>query len=143
MPDLPIVFQMLNDKLQLFRDLGGGSLHRRGYRSNTAVHKAALNEAAAAGLLLIAGWQQRCQHPGGHVSCRRLLVGGASYWETDALVLQWPCEPEHGAYLFCSCCGRRIEQFNQLSMTQQSSIVSRQSTPVCHKTGYPFRCDTC
>eukprot|EP00775_Hariotina_reticulata_P010813 gene10813-10969_t len=28
-PDLPLVFQMLNDKLQLFRDLGGGSLHRQ------------------------------------------------------------------------------------------------------------------
>jgi hypothetical protein len=27
-PDLPLVFQMLDDRLQLFRDLGGGSLHR-------------------------------------------------------------------------------------------------------------------
>lgn len=55
---------MLNNKLQLFRDLGGGSLHRRGYRRASAVHKAALNEAAAAGLLLIAGWQDKCRTPG-------------------------------------------------------------------------------
>lgn len=31
-----------------------------GYRQGEAIHKAALNEAAAAGLLLLAGWQQRC-----------------------------------------------------------------------------------
>ncbi|WIA16944.1 hypothetical protein OEZ85_013866 [Tetradesmus obliquus] len=63
-PDLPLVFQMLDDRLQLFRDLGGGSLHRRGYRSGAAMHKAALNEAAAAGLLLLAGWQQHSQQEG-------------------------------------------------------------------------------
>lgn len=27
-PDLPLAFQMLNDNLQLYRDVGGGSLHR-------------------------------------------------------------------------------------------------------------------
>jgi hypothetical protein len=27
-PDLPLAFQMLNDNLQIFRDVGGGSLHR-------------------------------------------------------------------------------------------------------------------
>jgi hypothetical protein len=37
---------------------------RRGYRSESAVHKAALNEAAAAGLLLLAGWQDTCQQEG-------------------------------------------------------------------------------
>ncbi|KAF6264836.1 hypothetical protein COO60DRAFT_1698169 [Scenedesmus sp. NREL 46B-D3] len=63
-PDLPLVFQMLGDRLQLFRDLGGGSLHRRGYRTGAAVHKAALNEAAAAGLLLLAGWHERCRQEG-------------------------------------------------------------------------------
>jgi hypothetical protein len=40
------------------------ALYRRGYRSGSAVHKAALNEAAAAGLLLLAGWQERSQHDG-------------------------------------------------------------------------------
>jgi len=27
-PDLPLAFQMLNDNLQIYRDVGGGSLHR-------------------------------------------------------------------------------------------------------------------
>lgn len=37
---------------------------RRGYRSDSAVHKAALNEAAAAGLMLLAGWQDTCKQEG-------------------------------------------------------------------------------
>eukprot|EP00879_Flechtneria_rotunda_P018772 GHRR01019705.1.p1 GENE.GHRR01019705.1~~GHRR01019705.1.p1 ORF type:complete len:278 (+),score=82.79 GHRR01019705.1:127-960(+) len=67
-PDLPLAFQLLSDNLQLFRDLGGGSLHRRGYRQGATVHKAALNEAAAAGLLLLADWQDKAQHAGRHVT---------------------------------------------------------------------------
>ncbi|KAI8473549.1 MAG: putative RNA methylase family UPF0020-domain-containing protein [Monoraphidium minutum] len=58
--DLPLHAALLRDTLHLYRDLGGGSLHRRGYRQGSAIHKAALNEAAAAGLLLLAGWQRRC-----------------------------------------------------------------------------------
>lgn len=38
----------------IYRDMSGESLHRRGYRS--AMHKASLNEAAAAGILQLAGW---------------------------------------------------------------------------------------
>ena len=38
----------------LYRDLSGASLHRRGYRS--VMHRASLNEAAAAGILRLAGW---------------------------------------------------------------------------------------
>ncbi len=34
--------------------MSGESLHRRGYRS--IMHKASLNEAAAAGVLRLAGW---------------------------------------------------------------------------------------
>lgn len=63
-PDLPLAFQMLNDNLQIYRDVGGGSLHRRGYRADSAVHKAALNEAAAAGLMLLAGWQHSSAQQG-------------------------------------------------------------------------------
>jgi hypothetical protein len=40
------------------------TLYRRGYRSDSAVHKAALNEAAAAGLLLLAGWPEVAHQPG-------------------------------------------------------------------------------
>lgn len=77
---------MLSDKLQLFRDLGGGSLHRRGYRSNSAVHKAALNEAAAAGLLLIAGWQERCTTPGRHPVDDALVAVSTAHQVIDAAV---------------------------------------------------------
>lgn len=37
-----------------------GSLHRRGYRGGSAMHKAAMKESMAAGLLLKAGWQEKC-----------------------------------------------------------------------------------
>ena len=37
-----------------YRDMSGESLHHRGYRS--AMHRASLNEAAAAGILLLSGW---------------------------------------------------------------------------------------
>jgi 23S rRNA G2445 N2-methylase RlmL len=57
-PDLPLFISLLKDTAVLYRDLGGGSLHRRGYRGDGAMHKAALNEAAAAGLLLLAGWDE-------------------------------------------------------------------------------------
>jgi len=40
---------------------GGSSLHRRGYRSSSAIHKAAMKESMAAGLLLEAGWDKLCQ----------------------------------------------------------------------------------
>jgi len=42
--------------LSLYRGIHTGSLHRRGYRYGTAVHKAALKESTAAGLLYAAGW---------------------------------------------------------------------------------------
>lgn len=45
---------MFQEEVKIYRDVSGTSLHRRGYRR--VVHKAALNEAAAAGLLYFAGW---------------------------------------------------------------------------------------
>jgi hypothetical protein len=49
---------------------------RRGYRLGAAVHKAALNEAAAAGLLLLAGWRERSQQEGkGCLYCNRWPLG--------------------------------------------------------------------
>jgi putative N6-adenine-specific DNA methylase len=43
-------------EIAIYRTLHTGSLHRRGYRSGSAVHKAGLKESLAAGLLLLAGW---------------------------------------------------------------------------------------
>jgi 23S rRNA G2445 N2-methylase RlmL len=47
--------------MSIYRCIHAGSLHRRGYRYGTAVHKAAMKESTAAGLLLAAGWHKTCQ----------------------------------------------------------------------------------
>jgi 23S rRNA G2445 N2-methylase RlmL len=52
--DLPLFAALYRDHVQLYRDMSGMSLHRRGYRS--AMHRSPLNEAAAAGALLLADW---------------------------------------------------------------------------------------
>ncbi|MEM6274315.1 MAG: bifunctional 23S rRNA (guanine(2069)-N(7))-methyltransferase RlmK/23S rRNA (guanine(2445)-N(2))-methyltransferase RlmL [Myxococcota bacterium] len=53
-PDVSIVARFARDSLSLHLDLGGGSLHRRGYRSRHAA--APIKENLAAGLLMRAGW---------------------------------------------------------------------------------------
>ncbi|MEL6758876.1 MAG: bifunctional 23S rRNA (guanine(2069)-N(7))-methyltransferase RlmK/23S rRNA (guanine(2445)-N(2))-methyltransferase RlmL [Myxococcota bacterium] len=55
-PDVSIVARFARDSLSLSLDLGGGSLHRRGYRSRRAA--APIKENLAAGLLMRAGWPQ-------------------------------------------------------------------------------------
>jgi putative N6-adenine-specific DNA methylase len=61
-PDVPLVciLRGMPDstaEVSLYRQLHSpGSLHKRGYRSNAAIHKAAMKESLAAGLLLGAGW---------------------------------------------------------------------------------------
>lgn len=42
--------------------MSGDSLHRRGYRA--AMHRASLNEAAAAGILSLAGWSLEAAQSG-------------------------------------------------------------------------------
>jgi putative N6-adenine-specific DNA methylase len=49
-------------EIAIYRTLHTGSLHRRGYRSGGAVHKAGLKESLAAGLLLLAGWPTMTDH---------------------------------------------------------------------------------
>lgn len=53
---LSVFVTMFQDKVQVFRDVSGTSLHRRGYRG--VIHKASLNEAAAAAMLYTADWPQ-------------------------------------------------------------------------------------
>jgi 23S rRNA G2445 N2-methylase RlmL len=68
--DLPLYAALYRDGVSLYRDMSGASLHRRGYRDR--MHRAALNEAAAAGMLMLAGWPQLAAvKPGG----RRLGLG--------------------------------------------------------------------
>ena len=53
---MPLYVTAWQDYLTVYRDMSGQSLHRRGYRS--VMHRASLNEAAAAGCLLLAGWPE-------------------------------------------------------------------------------------
>ena len=61
-PDVPVTLLLRGQKdggatAALYRTVhGGGSLHKRGYRQDTAIHKASLKESTAAALLLAAGW---------------------------------------------------------------------------------------
>eukprot|EP01018_Ginkgo_biloba_P034277 Gb_27132 [translate_table: standard] len=59
MADVPLFLSLYKDNAVLYRDMSGISLHRRGYRS--AMHRASLNEAIAAGILTLAGWNTRVQ----------------------------------------------------------------------------------
>ena len=67
-PDVPLVAMVLGQEgaggagasISLYKSLAPpGSLHKRGYRSNSAMHKAAMKESLAAGLLLQAGWKEK------------------------------------------------------------------------------------
>ena len=53
-PDLPLKLVLQRDRAILYRDLGGAPLHKRGYRE--VQHKSPLNEALAAGLVLLSDW---------------------------------------------------------------------------------------
>ncbi|EOD24304.1 hypothetical protein EMIHUDRAFT_74188, partial [Emiliania huxleyi CCMP1516] len=56
-PDVPLHLHVHRGEARLYRVLSGaGSLHRRGYRSGEAVHKAAMKESLAAAMLLHAGY---------------------------------------------------------------------------------------
>ena len=57
--DVPLFLSLYRDEATLYRDMSGESLHRRGYR-DAAIHRAALNESAAAGVLALAGWTTAC-----------------------------------------------------------------------------------
>ncbi|MGE3172068.1 MAG: class I SAM-dependent RNA methyltransferase [Planctomycetota bacterium] len=56
-PDLPIKLVLQGERAVLYRDLGGAPLHKRGYRE--IQHKSPLNEALAAGLLLLTDWDHQ------------------------------------------------------------------------------------
>ena len=69
-PDVPLVAMVLGHEgvggsgasISLYKSLAPpGSLHKRGYRSNSAMHKAAMKESLAAGLLLQAGWKEKAE----------------------------------------------------------------------------------
>ncbi len=55
-PDLPLKVVIQRDRLLLYRDLAGTSLHKRGYRPVQV--KSPLNEVTAAGLLIRSEWDR-------------------------------------------------------------------------------------
>ena len=56
-PDLPINVHISDLDVTILLDVSGFSLHQRGYR--TSEHKAPLNEALAAGILMLSGWDKK------------------------------------------------------------------------------------
>jgi 23S rRNA G2445 N2-methylase RlmL len=56
-PDLPLKLHLRKREATLYRDLTGASLHKRGYRPIQV--KSPLNEALAAGMLLISEWDRQ------------------------------------------------------------------------------------
>ena len=56
-PDIRIFIIIHDSKVKLYLDTTGKPLFRRGYR--TKIHKAALNETMAAGLVLLSNWNKK------------------------------------------------------------------------------------
>ena len=56
-PDIKIFAIINNNSIKLYMDSSGRPLFMRGYR--TRIHKAALNESMAAGLVLLSNWNQK------------------------------------------------------------------------------------
>lgn len=55
-PDIIISIFISNDHFKVYIDSSGISLHKRGYRNK--IHKAALNESLAAGLVMLSNWNK-------------------------------------------------------------------------------------
>ena len=55
-PDIIISIFISNDHFKVYIDSSGISLHKRGYRNK--IHKAALNESLAAGLVILSNWNK-------------------------------------------------------------------------------------
>ncbi|MCC6741612.1 MAG: RNA methyltransferase [Planctomycetia bacterium] len=56
-PDLPLKLVLRRDEALLYRDWSGASLHKRGWRPIQV--KSPLNEATAAAILMMSGWDRR------------------------------------------------------------------------------------
>jgi 23S rRNA G2445 N2-methylase RlmL len=54
--DVPLFLALHRGQASLYRDMAGASLHKRGYRFDSPMHRSSLNEAVAAGMLYFAGF---------------------------------------------------------------------------------------
>lgn len=55
--DVPLFLALKDGEASFYRDMAGASLHKRGYRSDSVMHRSSLNEAVAAGMLMLAGFK--------------------------------------------------------------------------------------
>lgn len=55
--DVPLFITLHGRSICVYQDMAGASLHKRGYRSDNALHKSSLNESVAAGMLYLAGFR--------------------------------------------------------------------------------------
>lgn len=54
--DVPLFVTLHDARVTVYRDMAGASLHKRGYRADSALHRSSLNESVAAGMLYVAGF---------------------------------------------------------------------------------------
>jgi putative N6-adenine-specific DNA methylase len=94
-PELPLKLHLRRDRATLYRDLSGASLHKRGYRPIQV--KSPLNEATAAGLILLTGWDRRsplldpmCGSGTFVIEAAMLASDRAPGLERDFAFQQWP-----------------------------------------------------
>lgn len=78
-PDVPLVAMLRGDRggasISLYRSLHPpGSLHKRGYRQGKAIHKAAMKESLAAGLLIEANWMEKVEQVRSNPSSKLCLI---------------------------------------------------------------------
>lgn len=83
---VPLFIAVAASSASLYRDMAGASLHKRGYRADNIVHRGALNEAVAAGVLYLAGFT-----PDGVYNASKGSVGEDSSASEDIFVVDPMC----------------------------------------------------
>ncbi len=79
-PDLPLKLLIVRDEASIWRDWSGESLHKRGWRP--VLVKSPLNEAIAAGLLRLSGWDKKSPLLDPMCGSGTFLIEGAM-WAAD------------------------------------------------------------
>lgn len=98
--DLPLYCTAFKDKLTIFRDLSGTSLHRRGYRR--AMHRCAVlrgSKRAHCALHAVQGWRERGRLVARGVAGLLVLLASSS---PNQALTTWHA-PKHWLAFSCSC----------------------------------------
>jgi 23S rRNA G2445 N2-methylase RlmL len=84
--DVPIFATAFSDVLSIYLDYSGRSLHKRGFASKK-MHKASLNECAAAACLQLAGFPELLKNSGGEtVTLADPMCGGGTILSEAAMI---------------------------------------------------------